>query len=664
MNLARSSSAPRVARRGLRMAAKLLAVLAGVASMSIATSAEAQPKPPTSEPVTTYCTAAASPKVCADKIAKAIEGKLTMAAQWHDALNNKLEGIPAGVSADSRQQAQAAVKGAQDALAKITRDRVDAIRKSAASAASAEEAQKTAKALYTEYLGFVAMWTTADEAVKVASTAPTGAGGTGAGGTGAGGTGAGGTGVGGTGVGGTGVGGTGVGGTGVGGTGAGGTGAGGTGAGGTGAGGIAGTSNADSVCANSSKGTADCIDAVLSEARVLIKQNGLKAKLPAGLVALEQWEDVARIEPRVERAEEELEQAQEAVDELEAYTRPQEPSDSDKQKVLKYFARVQGASNALAAATQLAAAGKETLEICAKQCLSPGAFCIDAQSGEPFCEGLSGATYDPPDSLRPGARIAVRVIGKEAEDAGKVKLALNFATSPEFLFNQAADQEALRRGLGALTVVEQQIVQVPDDSTIAFLRIVFARTDGQLRDPVEYQILVDHGQYYLEAGVLLPIVVDGSRRVVTTPIPSTGGERMYSIAENWSVNPSIVLNVFPGGRRRGFVSSYQGCFWCAGFWGDFLGLQAGVDLDLGKPFDRIFMGVVLQPVAGLSINSGLALVEQEFLPPGYAVGMPVTSGETLTPQPRYMPRFYFGATLTLDIVNTVATATREAQKLF
>lgn len=500
MNLARSSSEPRAARRGLRRAAKLLAVLAGVASMSIATGAEAQPRPPTAEPVTSHCPAAAPPKECADKIAKAIEGKIAMAPQWRDALDNGFTGIPAGARADLKQQAGDAVKGAQDALAKITGDRVDAIRGLAASAASADKAQETAKALYTEYLDFVTLWTKAHDAIKAASVAPVVGGATG-----------------------------------------------GAGAGGAG---------------------------------------------------------------------------------------------------------------------ELADEGKATLEICAKQCLSPGAFCIDARSGEPFCEGLRGATYDLPDSLQPGERIAVRVIGKEAEDEGKVKLALNFAASTEFLFNPPPPSAALSKGPLALTVVEEQNVQVPDDSSVAFLRIVFTRTDGKLTAPVEYRTPVDHGQYYLEAGILLPIVVDGSRRVVTTPIPSTGGERMYSIAENWSVNPSIVLNVFPGGRRRGFVSSYQGCLWCAGFWGDFLGLQAGVDLDLGEPFDRIFMGVVLQPVAGLSINSGLALVEQEFLPPGYAVGMPVTSGETLTPQPHYRSRFYFGATLTLDIVNTVATATRAAQKLF
>ncbi|MGK3961436.1 hypothetical protein WMF38_51065 [Sorangium sp. So ce118] len=485
------------------MAAKLLAVLAGVASMSIGTSAEAQPRPPTAEPVTSHCPAAAPPKECAEKIAKAIVGKNTMAPQWRDALDSELKGIPAGARADLKQRAGDAVKGAQEALAKITDEkRLDEINSLAASRVDADQAKAKTKAeeLYAEYLSFVGLWTDASDKIKAASAVPA-----------------------------------------------------------------------------------------------------------AGAGA--------------------------------------------------------AASNALAAATEVAADGKETLEICAKQCLSPGAFCIDARSGAPFCEGLRGATYDLPDALRPGERIAVRVIGKEAEDAGKVKLALNFAASPESLFKPPSPA-ALAKGPGALTVVEEQIVQVPDDSTIAFLRIVFARTDGKLRAPVEYRALVDHGQYYLEAGILLPIVVDGSRRVVTTPIPSTGGERMYSIAENWSVNPSIVLNVFPGGRRRGFVSSYQGCFWCAGFWGDLLGLQAGVDLDLGEPFDRIFMGVVLQPIAGLSINSGLALVEQEFLPPGYAVGMPVTSGETLTPQPHYMPRFYFGATLTLDIVNTFATATREAQKLF
>lgn len=66
--------------------------------------------------------------------------------------------------------------------------------------------------------------------------------------------------------------------------------------------------------------------------------------------------------------------------------------------------------------------------------------------------------------------------------------------------------------------------------------------------------------------------------------------------------------------------------------------------------------VVFEPVSGLSLNAGAAFVKGEFVPEGYAAGMVVPQDETFTPDRRYMTRFYFGATLTLDIVETVARA--------
>jgi hypothetical protein len=179
------------------------------------------------------------------------------------------------------------------------------------------------------------------------------------------------------------------------------------------------------------------------------------------------------------------------------------------------------------------------------------------------------------------------------------------------------------------------------------------------RQPVDesYAVSVNHGQYYIEFGALFPIVVGGSRRIVQTPIPGTGGERRLTVDQDWSVNPAIVLNVFPGGRRRGVISSFQDCRPGTTL-GDLLGLQAGVDLDLGKPFDRIFLGGVIEPVAGLSFNAGMALVQQEYLPTGYAESMILPTSESFTPTLRYTPRFYFGATLTIDIINSASTATR------
>ncbi|WP_438040437.1 hypothetical protein [Sorangium sp. So ce128] len=331
---------------------------------------------------------------------------------------------------------------------------------------------------------------------------------------------------------------------------------------------------------------------------------------------------------------------------------------TDATEALEIYKSLDDVAKLVDQAKAVQAKRQEIQQICTTSCRAPGAFCMDARSGEPLCDGLEPDVYSLVDSLSPKDKLIVRVFG-EAALKDKVKLSVSFLRSADRLFEKdAAATGAKAATAPTIVLLAEQVAEIPEDTSITSLKIRYelAAVDPGSAIDESYAVSIDQGQYYLEFGALFPIVVNGSRRVVQTTLPGTGGERRLSVQEDWSVNPSIVLNVFPGGRRRGVISSFQDMR-CATTFGDLLGVQAGVDLDLGQPFDRVFLGGVLEPVAGLSFNAGLALIQQEYLPSGHAENMILAEGDSLTPVRRYTPRFYFGATLTLDIVNTAATAT-------
>ncbi|EYF01940.1 Hypothetical protein CAP_7558 [Chondromyces apiculatus DSM 436] len=170
------------------------------------------------------------------------------------------------------------------------------------------------------------------------------------------------------------------------------------------------------------------------------------------------------------------------------------------------------------------------------------------------------------------------------------------------------------------------------------------------------EIAIDHGKYYYEVGLLVPFIVNGARTVTLTPLSATGGERRISVVEDSVVRPALALSLFPWGRRQARVSAW-GPFRC----GDLFGVQLGVDLDLGDPFNRIYVGGVLEPVAGLSVNLGLAMVKGQFVPSGYAAGTVLSVEDTFTPDTRYMPRLYLGATVTTDVLTTIKGAAAEVR---
>ncbi len=291
---------------------------------------------------------------------------------------------------------------------------------------------------------------------------------------------------------------------------------------------------------------------------------------------------------------------------------------------------------------------------CLEKCQSPSSFCIDVETGRPFCDGVevTDKSFDEPDRLREGQTWTIRVVGVPGGGA-EIELKIGEIKTTDRLTRDGLKKE--KAGIATVPgpeVLKEIAYTVPSTPDVAAVEVLFSRK-GEKTVSERYEVPVAHGKYYVDIGVLIPIVPDGRREIVQTLIPGTGGERRLSVREDWQVEAAVALNVFPCGRRRALWSAFQqisGDTVC-----DLFGLQVGVDLDFKNAFQRIYAGVTLEPVAGLGAGFGVAIVRGQFLPPGYADGMVIPRGETFTPQTEYMVRPYIGITLSTDILTSLST---------
>ena len=310
---------------------------------------------------------------------------------------------------------------------------------------------------------------------------------------------------------------------------------------------------------------------------------------------------------------------------------------------------------------------------CELSCSGDNTFCIEATTGEPFCKKKNALTIPGlPKQVEGGTTFTVRVMGL-TDTGGTYSIGVASSFLHDSLFapatapSGAAPNIEKINGQGELALDpnepkfgqlgDEKTMSIPSDSKLLLVKIVYAWTpdikDERAPRKKQYVIELDHGKYYLEVGLLMPVVFGGSRTVTPTLVPGTGGQQRLTVSNDTVVSPALALNVFPGGRRNGRVSAF-GPYRA----GDLVGFQFALDLDLKHAFDRFYLGLVLEPIAGFSVNPGMAMVKGQFLPDGHAAGMLVPSGETFTPHSKYMPRPYLGLTITNEILTTITGAAR------
>ncbi|HKQ71840.1 MAG TPA: hypothetical protein VJT73_20995, partial [Polyangiaceae bacterium] len=202
-------------------------------------------------------------------------------------------------------------------------------------------------------------------------------------------------------------------------------------------------------------------------------------------------------------------------------------------------------------------------------------------------------------------------------------------------------------------------IEVPPGDTIA---VDFARTERGSHTPsVEkhYDLSIDNGRYYVEPALLVPFVYHGVRTIDLAPTAS-GTERALGLRQDWLVTAAAMINVFPLGRQKGQLSSFRECRtrYCMENW---LGVQFGTGLN--APLEDWYLGLVFEPISGLTLNAGGAMMKGEFLARGRAFGQLLPSSTAAFKHSDYMLRPYFGISFTLDILETLDRGTSTARRV-
>lgn len=323
-------------------------------------------------------------------------------------------------------------------------------------------------------------------------------------------------------------------------------------------------------------------------------------------------------------------------------------------------------------------------------CARPSVLCLDAD-GRPLVD------ESMPARVNAGAGIAVKVLGCASIYGGAAyKIESEAEATPDRLFldPESAKPGASRKStegvcqaVGDISVLKSERVTVASAASARTFRIVVTRQEGtgdaaKLRVET-HEARIDLGRYYLDVGVMIPVILGGDRKVVVEDTDQPGVKRL-TVREDLQVVPALMLHVFPGGRDLGALSSFKvgpGCVDPVPVWrqcrtdrhrrraANSLGLQLGVELDF-KNFNRLFLGGLFEPVAGLSINAGLALTRLEYLRGGQFSGalIPVPTATTSDGSAdlrqyvdRYWaPRVYFGVTFSFDIFRMLGERRRNA----
>ncbi|MBL9020870.1 MAG: hypothetical protein JNL21_01670 [Myxococcales bacterium] len=278
-------------------------------------------------------------------------------------------------------------------------------------------------------------------------------------------------------------------------------------------------------------------------------------------------------------------------------------------------------------------------------------ICLSAEDGAPVCGTL-------PESVDAGDQWTIRVLGYET-CGPVVSLATTTKMSNDVKF---AGQ---KKGLAAdVRVLKELALTVSDDERAEAVRISFDRRATANSDAITassvHSVDIDHGRYFWSAAVLVPFVFAGERDVIQGMIPGSSG-RQIAVSEDLLVTAALMAHVYPCGRRRGLISTFQRSGSALAVFCDLFGLQAGLDLDFSDPTDQFYFGALLEPVSGFSLSGGAAVLKGEFLPNGFSEGM--LSPKNLEVREEYMVRGYFGVSLSIDIIETIAATGRAVRQI-
>jgi hypothetical protein len=303
----------------------------------------------------------------------------------------------------------------------------------------------------------------------------------------------------------------------------------------------------------------------------------------------------------------------------------------------------------------------------ANHCAELLTFCVD-RNGSLIAAGVPSDA--PPDSVRVADKLTVVVLTATREaDRRKVSVAFQGRATLEALFPPSLDigAPAGNRAFSSYAapsnsaeppdVTYEPILFVSDpvaDRTES-LRVAFHRlpADDDPGGEAQWDIQVDRGYSYFSIALLVAATLNGERRV----------QRNLSVVTDTAVEPGLTLNIFPFGREIGTIGYVRHGGSVPRWIANNFGFQVGTDLDLKTPVDKLYAGVVFEPVAGLALVGGVTLRELAVVAPGGAVSPTIPMGDMSTSATRYAVRGYLGITLTLDLLKSISAAAGEIKQV-
>lgn len=183
-----------------------------------------------------------------------------------------------------------------------------------------------------------------------------------------------------------------------------------------------------------------------------------------------------------------------------------------------------------------------------------------------------------------------------------------------------------------------------------------SKVDNVQRASESYEIPVNRGRYYVDVGVMVAAVHQGERTYYEVN-PLGAGNRTIGLERDTLISTAVMIEAFPfGGRRRSnFWFWKDSCPACA-----LVGIQAGTGVT--APGREWFFGGVLEPIAGIGVGAGLALVRGQYLPQGIDSDSVIPPGQHLETRELFMPRFYFSLSASLEVLESARKAAAEIRK--
>ncbi|MEQ8273520.1 MAG: hypothetical protein RMA76_23420 [Deltaproteobacteria bacterium] len=241
-------------------------------------------------------------------------------------------------------------------------------------------------------------------------------------------------------------------------------------------------------------------------------------------------------------------------------------------------------------------------------------------------------------------RIVVKLFGDQTSDG--FALTVNQRTSKDSLFKA----EALSSAKTDLYKLQDEKALTVGSTTDYIDVEVYENGDSGAKKTGQVTLQVNHGRYYFSFNLLLPFVYRGQTTVQTIPLEGSD-DRLLEEDEDWRIIPAFGVTLYSGRRKRR-LSAFDGGFDAR----DMFGLQIGTSFDLRNPGDEVYFGGVIEPVTGISLGAGVALVNIVRLPPSLTNRTLARNGVPLETDTDRLPRFYFALGFSQDVVDAITTA--------